>query len=116
MGHIFFACLITIFTSISIILFSNINFFESGNQERILKVTVPENLDYTNMFEDIFKEYTKKAELESVKTTNMGSLFELHYRVIFDKNKNEKEFLDEIRVKNGNLKISFSHPVDTTEI
>lgn len=116
MGHIFFACLVTIFTSLIIFLFSKINLFEVGNQERILKVTVPENLDYTNMFEDIFKEYTKHVELESVKTTNMGSLFELHYRVIFNKSKNEKEFLDEIRVKNGNLKISFSHPIDTTEI
>ncbi len=116
MGHIFFACLVTAFTSISIVLFSKINFFEVGNQERILKVTVPENLDYTNMFEDIFKEYTKQVQLESVKTTNMGSLFELHYRLVFDRSKNEKEFLDELRVKNGNLKISFSHPIDATEI
>lgn len=116
MGHIFFACIVTFLTSISIFLFSKMKFFEVGNQERILKVTVPENLDYTNMFEDIFEKYTKQVELESVKTTNMGSLFELHYRVVFDKTKNEKEFLDEIRVKNGNLKISFSHPLDATEI
>jgi len=64
----------------------------------------------------VIKEYTKQVQLESVKTTNMGSLFELHYRLVFDRSKNEKEFLDELRVKNGNLKISFSHPIDTTEI
>ncbi len=116
MGHIFFACLVTALTSISIFLFSWLKFFDSNNEERILKVTVPENLDYTNMFEDIFKEYTKQSELESVKTTNMGSLFDLQYRIVFDKSKNEKEFMDEIRIKNGNLKVSLSHPIDVTDI
>lgn len=116
MGHIFFACLITVLCSIAIFFFSKINFFDSNNQERILKITVPENLDYTNMFEDIFKEYTKKVDLESAKTTNMGSLFELQYRIVFDKSKNEKEFMDEIRIKNGNLKVALSHPIDTTDI
>ncbi len=116
MGHIFFACIITVLTSITIFIFSKFRIFESNHQERILKVTVPENLDYTNMFEDIFSVYTKKVELESVKTTNMGSLFDLQYRIIFDKSKNEKEFMDEIRIKNGNLKVALSHPVDTTDI
>lgn len=116
MGHIFFATIITIIISLSIILFSKLKIFDTKDEERILKITIPENLDYTNMFEDIFKKFTNESKLESVKTTNMGSLFELSYRIVFNKNINEKEFIDELRVRNGNLKIMLNHEMNGTDM
>ncbi len=116
MGHVFFATIITIITSVSIFLFTKISLFDDNSQEKILKIVVPENLDYTDMFQEIFSKYTKSSELISVKTTNMGSLFDLHYRIVFNKEKNEHDFIDEIRVKNGNLKVSLSHPIDGNDI
>lgn len=116
MGHVVFASLITIIVSIAIILFSNINIFALNKEEQILKITIPENMDYTTMFDKIFEKYTKEVYLESSKTTNMGSLFELTYRITLNNNINEKKFLDEIRVKNGNLKVMLSHNIKGTDI
>lgn len=116
MGHVFFAVLITIIVSLAIFLFSYIKLFDKNKKERILRIAIPENLDYTNMFNDIFDKYTKKIELTQVKTTNMGSLFDLSYNIILKSDINEKEFIDELRVKNGNLKITLSHPIDGIEM
>ena len=116
MGHIFFATIMTLIVSAAIYLLCKLNLFEVDSCERMLKIVVPENLDYTTMFDDIFKKYTKKIKLEKVKTINMGSLFELSFHIILNKNINEKEFLDEIRIKNGNLKIILSHELDGTEM
>ena len=69
---------------------------------------MPENLDYTDVFTDIFKKYTKKVELDKIKTTNMGSLFELTYRVTLKPRANEKKFIDDLRIRNGNIKIVLS--------
>lgn len=116
MGHVFFAVLMTIIVSLAIFLFSYIKLFDKNKKERILRIAIPENLDYTNMFNDIFYKYTKKIELTQVKTTNMGSLFDLSYNIILKSDINEKEFIDELRVKNGNLKITLSHPIDGIEM
>ena len=116
MGHVFFASLMTIIVSLALFLFSYIKLFDKNNKERILRIAIPENLDYTNMFNDIFDKYTKKIELTQVKTTNMGSLFDLSYNIILKSDINEKEFIDELRVKNGNLKITLSHPIDGMEM
>lgn len=72
---------------------------------RQLRITVPESLDYNGAFDDIFKKYTLSYELEKVKTTNMGSLFRLYYKIDLKNPKREKELIDEIRVRNGNLEI-----------
>lgn len=116
MGHIFLASMVTVIISIFIILFCKIKIFEPNNAEKILKIVVPENLDYTNMFDEIFANFTKEIKLEQAKTTNMGSLFELTYRVNFKNGINEKEFIDEIRVKNGNLKVALSLDVNNNEM
>lgn len=116
MGHVFFASLMTIIVSLAIFLFSYIKLFDKNKKERILRIAIPENLDYTNMFNDIFDKYTKKIELTQVKTTNMGSLFDLSYNIILKSDINEKEFIDELRVKNGNLKITLSHHIDGMEM
>lgn len=116
MGHIFFAILMTLIVALSILLLSKIKLFEPSREEMMLTVVVPENLDYTDMFDEIFDKSTKKVKLEKVKTTNMGSLFELSYRVTLLKDINEKEFIDEIREKNGNLKVMLSHEINSTEM
>ena len=66
---------------------------------------MPESLDYSGEFDDIFKKYTTSWELEKVKTTNMGSLYKLYYRINLRSTKREKEMIDKIRVRNGNLEI-----------
>ena len=116
MGHIFFASIMTILISIVILLLSKIKIFEIDESIKQLKIVVPENLDYTTMFDDVFNEFVKNYKLEKVKTTNMGSLFELNYRITLKKGINEKEFLDKLRIKNGNLKIMLSHELEGTEI
>lgn len=73
--------------------------------ERELKVTIPENLDYYGVFDDIFEKYVKKSELLKVKTVNMGSLYELQYKVDLKKESQEKAFIDDLRCRNGNLTI-----------
>ena len=74
-------------------------------EEKELKITIPENLDYTGLFDDLFGEYTRSAELISVRTTGMGSLYNLHYHVRLVSPEIEKQFLDAIRCRNGNLDI-----------
>lgn len=75
---------------------------------RQLRILIPEDMDYQGVFDDIFNEYAAKTSLEKVKTTNMGTLYELTYRISFKKEINEKQFLDSIRCRNGNLTVILS--------
>ncbi len=106
MGYIGFAVLFSVVACLFALLLNIINFGqEKNNASRTLKITIPENLNYTDVFDDIFKVFTKEINLMSVKTTNMGSLFKLSYEIeLRDVNK-EKEFVDELRCRNGNLEI-----------
>lgn len=115
-GYVLFAALFTVVTAIAVFFLSFINFGEGKIQEKKLVVLVPEDLDYTEMFDELFDSYTYKYELEKVKTTNMGSLFQLTYRVQMKKDLSEKEFIDKIRAKNGNLKVALSHPLMEDEL
>ena len=76
------------------------------NLRKILKITIPENLDYMDVFDDILKHYTKSYNLKQVKTSNMGSLFKLSYEIVLADSTLEKEFIDKLRTRNGNLEIS----------
>ncbi len=110
MGYLGFAAL---FTVIMCAFFALYNLLVSGNQRRnvvykTIKITVPEDLDYSGAFEDIFEEYTKVYELVTVKTTNMGSMFRLTYNVTLREISTEKEMIDKLRVRNGNLEIMVS--------
>ncbi|MBR2409582.1 MAG: DUF4956 domain-containing protein [Lachnospiraceae bacterium] len=78
-------------------------FFKDTTKQ--LRVTIPEDMNYSGAFDDLFKEYTKGARLEKVKTTNMGTLYELTYSVQMKPGANEKKFMDELRCRNGNLRI-----------
>lgn len=104
-GYLGVALVLTlVIGGLSLILFAS-PFGEQGETEKDLRITIPEELDYTTIFDDLFAKYTKKVNLVTAKTTNMGSLYELHYQIsLKDKNK-EKDFIDELRCRNGNLSI-----------
>ncbi len=78
------------------------------NQSKILRITIPENLDYAGVFEEILEQFTHSYVLLSVKTGNMGSLFKLTYQVGLKENVSQKEFIDKLRCRNGNLEIMLS--------
>ncbi len=108
-GYIAYSIIFTLIASFIILFLHFIKFGEKGEKTRILKISIPEDLDYTEVFNDIFDEYLNSVELTVAKTVNMGSMFELTYLIDLKNNINEKEFIDKIRVKNGNLKISLTH-------
>lgn len=87
-------------------IYNKSKFGEPKVKEKELNITIPESLDYTGVFEDLFQKYTTKAELVMVKTTNMGSLYKLNYRIGLKNAQQEKEFIDELRCRNGNLEIT----------
>lgn len=116
MGHILFGTVITIVAIIAIIIFTYTPFLEPNRSERVLKIVIPEDLDYEEVFADIFKKYTSRAHLVKMKTMNMGSLYKLTYDVKIKHGVKEKEFLDEIRVKNCNLKVLLSEPCCEEEV
>ena len=108
MGYIGYAALFTLLLCAVHMLYSLVN-FGNGKKARAYKsfrITVPEDLDYTNVFEEIFAEYTTSCELVRVKTTNMGSMFRLTYDVVLRDPDREKELIDKLRCRNGNLEIS----------
>ena len=115
-GYLGFAALFTVIVALVIVGLAALNFGESKTKEHKLVVLVPEDLDYTTAFDKIFEKYLVGFSLEKSKTTNMGSLFELTYFVNMKPNTNEKEFIDNIRVKNGNLKVALSHQLDEGEL
>ncbi len=110
MGYLGFAVLFTVVMCIMFVLYNRIDFGAKKNAAtfKTLTVTIPEDLDYTEIFDDIFKEFTSQYDLVRVKTTNMGSLFKLTYNVALKDSKKEKEMLDKIRCRNGNLEITVS--------
>ncbi len=111
MGYLGFAVLFTLILCAVSLAYSYLNFGAGKKQAacKILHVTIPEDLDYTDVFTEILKAYTSQAQLTQVKTTNMGSLFKLTYQVQVKDITKEKEFLDEIRCRNGNLEVSLSN-------
>lgn len=112
MGQIYFAILITIIVSMVFIISYKTKFGELKKETRKLKILIPEDLDYMEVFDDIFQEYTTSNYLTNVKTINMGSMFELNYDISLKNIKEEKKIIDELRTRNGNLKIMLSHPLD----
>lgn len=116
MGHILFGTVITVIAIIAIIIFSYTHFLEPNPSERVLKIVIPEDMDYDEVFDDIFKKYTSRHRLVRMKTMNMGSLYKLTYDIKLKHGIKEKEFLDEIRVKNMNLKVLLSEPCCEEEI
>lgn len=102
MGYVTFAITFTLIAIIAIAILSKINI---ESKDMLLKITVPEDLDYTNCFNDIFSKYSKKTEFIKSKTVNMGSMYEIIYNLELSNLSKQKEFIDELRCRNGNLKI-----------
>lgn len=100
LGVIFFAVIAAV-----LLLLTAVHFGQNGTSERVLKITIPENLDYDGLFDDLFNTYVKSYSLDKIKTTNMGTLYELQYLITLKGNHVPKAFLDEIRCRNGNLNI-----------
>lgn len=110
MGYIGYALLFTIILCVVNLFYSFVSSKLSNKEEcnKLIKITIPEDLDYTGVFDDLFEEYTKSYELIKVKTTNMGSMFRVTYDVILKDIKQEKILIDKIRERNGNLEIMVS--------
>lgn len=115
-GYAILSIIITLIGCLLLLILNKITIFDENKNEKYLRITIPEDLDYTEVFSDILKKYTEKYTLSQVKTTNLGSLFELKYLVTLKNNINEKDFIDEIRIKNGNLKISITEAIDNTQL
>lgn len=108
MGYLAYAVLFAVILGL-VMLGLNISGFGLKNSvdvDKMLRITIPEDLDYFTLFDDLFEKYTTKAVVESVKTTNMGSLFKLTYQITLKDKSKEKEFIDALRERNGNLEIS----------
>lgn len=105
MGYVTIGGLLVIIVGFVMLLVVNLPVGRMNQMLRDLKVTIPENLDYEGIFDDLFAEYTTRSELLRVRTVNMGSLYELHYHILFRSDKSEKKFLDELQCRNGNLTI-----------
>lgn len=110
MGYLGFAVLFTIILCVVFMLYSCLDFGAKKNSAlyKTINVTIPEDLDYSDVFEGIFDVYTKSYELTNVKTTNMGSMFRLTYDVVLKDAAKEKELIDKLRCRNGNLEINVS--------
>ena len=104
-GELSLAILLTIVVEAMVILMVRFTGGSGSMASRILRVTIPENLDYQDIFDDVFSEYTSYSKLNRVKTVNMGSLYELNYDITLKDEKKEKSMLDDIRMRNGNLTV-----------
>lgn len=115
MGYVFYAFLFFVLIGIVTLLLTVLPFGKDSSEERHLRIVIPESLDYEGIFDDLFEQYTTSAELVKVKTTNMGTMFELSYTVKLKGENIPKAFIDEIRCRNGNLNIIFSRPLVSKE-
>lgn len=107
MGYLVYAILFTLILGGAMVLYNFIGIGDASvnPKNKTMRITIPEDLDYTTVFDDIFEKYTSKYQMVQVKTTNMGSMFKLTYQITLKDPAEEKELIDSIRVRNGNLEI-----------
>lgn len=110
MGYIGLAAIFVVIICIVMLITSFIHFKERDDLVRSLKITVPEDLNYAHEFDEIFEKYTRNAKLLTVKTSNMGSLYKLLYRVELVSEDDIQKIIDELRIRNGNLEIAVLMP------
>ena len=110
MGYLGFSVLFTVVMCAMFLLYNRLDFGTKKNADayKTFTITIPEDLDYSGVFDDIFAEYTVSHDLARVKSTNMGSMFKLTYNVVLRDASREKEMIDKIRCRNGNLEITVS--------
>ena len=108
MGYLMYGVIFAVIFSALLAIFNLIGSAANQNAPRVLKITIPEDLDYSEIFDDLLNRYTSNYELLSVKSTNMGALFKLVYSIDTLPTTNDKEFLDALRERNGNLEVMIS--------
>ncbi len=106
MGYLLYGAIITVLLCLVMIGLEAVKFGQSKGTDKLLKITIPEDLDYQDAFEEVLQKYTLSAKLQKVKTTELGSLYELLYSVVTKDEIKEKDFIDELRCRNGNLSIT----------
>lgn len=108
LGYLAYASIASIIIPLLFVGLMSINLLKNRrlSGEKLLKITIPESLEYKDVFDETFKHYLKEVEMVGVKTTGLGSMFRLSYRIVMKNPDEEKEMIDELRVKNGNLEIS----------
>lgn len=113
MGYIAVAALVTVIVSIILVLLEKTHFGMSTVDEKVLKIVIPDNLDYEDVFDEVLDKYTVMRSLDKVKTTNLGAMYELTYHVRMKADVSEKAFIDELRCRNGNLTISLGRKISS---
>ena len=109
MGYILYGMIFGLISAVIMLLLSIFKVFDKNKKaNKILRIMIPEDLDYPTVFDDLFEKYLSKVELVKVKSKNMGSMFKLTYYITLKDLSKEKEFIDEIRCRNGNLEITVS--------
>lgn len=111
MGYLGYGILFTLVLGAAMMLYNGVSLRAGamGTRERTLHITIPEDLDYAGVFDPILHQYTRRYSLTQVKTTNMGSLFKLTYDLTLQDPSQEKQFIDQLRLRNGNLEIALGH-------
>lgn len=112
MGYVGIAVLFFVIVAVYVLVLVALGFGEGAANKRRLKITIPENLDFDGIFDDLFEQYTKSCELIKVKTTNMGTLYELTYEIILKDSSKTKAFIDDLRCRNGNLTVICGRETD----
>lgn len=107
-GYIGYGILFTLILCLVMVVLQTINYGQPGMTVMNLKITVPEELNFKGAFDDILNKYTRKWYLRRIRTTDFGELFEISYRVDFKKEADQKEFVDAIRCRNGNLTVALT--------
>jgi hypothetical protein len=115
MGQLAFAAVFTVLLSGCFVLLMKFSYAGKGSGERSLRVTIPENLDYTEIFDDIFVKYTTGSRLERVRTVGLGSMYELSYMITMKNENDQKAMLDEIRARNGNLSVVYGRVAENVQ-
>ena len=117
LGYVVIGAIVAIAVAGLFVLLSSVNIFKFKRvgEEKLLKITIPEDLNYNEAFDAILKTYLKSYELVEIKTTGMGSLFRLSYKVELLVKDSEKQLIDEIRIKNSNLEISLLPYVESSK-
>jgi len=116
MGYILYAAVFTVLVgAVSLLLFTG-SFGEPKQARKQLRITIPESLDYMGLFDDLFAEFTSLHRLKRVRTTNMGSLFQLSYEIVLKDEAREKEMIDQFRCRNGNLDIVCGYLSDASDV
>ena len=112
-GYVAIAILFSIILCVALIILARLPM--RSEKELELRITIPETLNFSEAFEDLFSQYTKRHELASVKTSNMGSLYKLLYKIELKDSGTSKEFIDQLRCRNGNLEITLASAPERNE-